>query len=334
MKIINKYNWLKVDRRIPVYFLSMILLFISCRKDKVSTDKQCMPIIECNQVTQGGGYVYEVDFSNIYASPKFNPNNENEFLYLKEYTPDQNSTELYIYNLANKEKTLIYTGSNIWYSPQWNQNNWILFSKSDKNIYLIKSSGDSLTQLTNEGCYHHPLWYFENNKIIAYNECLQNDIVFDFEGNILDTLPQLINAKSSLSKYPYLVNNSDIQGQIKFYNYQLESQEFFYDYSQEVNSSAFMGGGGGEVFWLTNDELAFSNSTFGIKKLFASSFISQTIKSSCNSKIYKSGDINASKSKMIWSRGDYIQIDECTLKYEQGIYIMNIDGTEEERIDN
>ncbi len=36
---------------------------------------------------------------------------------------------------------------------------------------------------------------------------------------------------------------------------------------------------------------------------------------------------------MIWSRGDYTQIDECTLKYKSRIYLMNIDGNNEQEID-
>lgn len=305
-------------------FLSFVMIItFSCKKKPVTTpdSANCIPLLPCNQV--GFGYQYDIDFERYYGTPFFNPNNENELLYLKKYTPTYNSSELYTYNLLTNEKQLIYTGE-VLYAPKWGQNGWIIFSKSDGNVYKIKSNGEDLTQLTNEGCYHYPAWYFDQDKFVTYSTCLTADILFDANGVPLDTLPKLIGATSSLTQPPYIAINGD---GVRFYNYQTNNFDFMYDYSSQVNGSTHSG----SIFWTSTSEVLYSNIK-GLNKLTIPSLTNVNFKPSCNSKVYLFGSVNSSKTKMIWSRGDYTQINECTLKYKSRIYIMNIDGSDETEV--
>lgn len=316
-------------------FSASLSLNTGCKKDLPIVEDsfdilgECSPIMPCNQVTIGGGYTYIFDLNST-TTPFFNPNNDNEFLFVSPSTENINEKCIRIFNLQTKNSFTIYTGS-LYYAPQWSMNDWILFCQNDKNIYKIKSNGDSLTQLTNENCYHYPQWFFEENKFVAYNECLQKDVLFSNNGTILDTLPKLIGTTTTFAKFPYLLGNGGISGGVLFYNFQTNTVIHQYDYSQSINSSQFLSSAFGDVFWINYNEVIYSNIN-GLNRLSIPDLSNQNFKKSCNAKVYQWGDINSSKTKMIWSRSDYVQIDECTLKYKSRIFIMNVDGTNEQEI--
>jgi hypothetical protein len=252
----------------------------------------------------------------------FNPNNDNEFVYLKR--PYYDFWELYTYNVVSKEKKLLHSGI-IWYQPQWGKNDWILFCQDDKNIYKIKSNGDSLTQLTLLNNLHHPIWNYDGTKFLAFTEASNLfSLLFDTNGNILDTIFFGQTNNSNFQNPNYIVSN--VYHNVSFFNLNTNNIEFNYDYS-ELNSTMW-----GSIFWLNNTTVIYSNIN-GLHRLSIPDLTNQNFKKSCNSKIYQWGDINSSKTKMIWSRGDYTQIDECTLKYKSRIYLMDIDGNNEQEID-
>lgn len=315
-------NRLQIEKKHVGYiFLFLcVLIALSCKKQAIekSDSKECISLKPCKQI--GFGYQYDVDFVKYYSSPYFNPTNENEFLYLKKYTPTYQSSELYTYNILTNEKQLIYSGSII-YSPKWGPNGWIIFSKQDGEIYKIKGDGEGLTKLTMDGCYHYPEWYFDQDQFVAYNACLGVDILFNADGVALDTLPKLIGPTSSLAQAPYMTSNS--LG-VRFYNYETNNFDFIYDYSSQVNNSA----NGGSVFYTSTNEVVYSHEN-GLNKLTIPSLTSVNFRRSCNSKVYLFGSVNSSKTRMIWSRGDYDQVDECTLKFKSNIYIMNMDASDE-----
>jgi|SRR5690554_1375969 len=317
-------------------FTTYILIFLSfytfslltgCKKNTSKIDDlniehsdNCIPLQPCDQVTIGSGYEYIVDLQNFVTNPTFNPNNENEIVYLNQPTYD--FWELYTFNLITKEKKLLLTGDIR--EPKWGKKNWIIFGKSDANIYKIKSNGDSLKQLTYSNNMHHPIWNYDGTKFLAFTEESNLfSLVFDLNGNILDTINFGQTNNSNFENPDYIVSN--VYGKIYFFNINSNVIEYDYDYS-DINSS-----GWGSIFWLNNNEVIYSNSA-GLNKLTIPFLYNNNIKQSCNAKMYLWGDINNSMTKMIWSRGDYIQINECTLKYRSGIYIMDIDGENEKEI--
>ncbi|MFN3917632.1 MAG: hypothetical protein ACK4K0_07810 [Flavobacteriales bacterium] len=311
-----------------LFFLFSLFLFTGCKKDLSPLESpdenqgECDPILPCNQVTIGGGYTYIIDFENFVVAPMFNPNSESQFVYLKR--SNSNLWELITYDLISKERKILYAGI-IWYQPQWGKNDWILFCQNDENIYKIKSNGDSLTKLTNSNNLHHPIWNYDGSKFLAFTEASNLfSLLFDVNGNIMDTIYFGQTNNSNFQNPNYIVSN--IYQNVSFFNLNTNSLEFHYNYSG-FNSTT-----GGSIFWLNNTAVIYSNIN-GLNRLSIPDLTNQNFKKSCNSKIYQWGDINSSKTKMIWSRGDYTQIDECTLKYKSRIYFMDIDGNNEQEID-
>lgn len=312
-----------------LFFSASIFLITGCKKDldivesPIENQGDCTPILPCNQVTIGSGYTYIYD-PNSTTTPFFNPNNDNEFLFVSPCTETNNKKCIKIFNLQTKNTISIYTGS-LYYAPQWGKNDWILFCQDDKNIYKMKSNGDSLTKLTNLNNLHHPIWNHDGTKFLAFTEASNLfSLLFDANGNILDTIYFGQTNNSNFQNPNYIVSN--VYHNVSFFNLNTNSLEFQYDYSG-FNSTT-----GGSIFWLNNTTVIYSNIN-GLNRLSIPDLTNQNFKKSCNSKIYQWGDINSSKTKMIWSRGDYTQIDECTLKYKSRIYLMNIDGNNEQEID-
>lgn len=311
-----------------LFFSASIFLIPGCKKDldivesPIENQGECTPILPCNQVTIGGGYTYINDNCRITA-PCFNPNNENEFLFVKSCIGDTTYASIFKYNLYSETTTHIYSGV-LWSRPVWGKNDWILFSVYG-NIYKIKSNGDSLTKLTNLNNLHHPIWNYDGTKFLAFTEASNLfSLLFDMNGNILDTIYFGQTSNSNFQNPNYIVSNECHN--VSFFNLNTNNIEFNYNYSKLISAMW------GSVFWLSDNEVIYSNIA-GLNRLSIPSLNNQNFKKSCNSKLYQWGDINSSKTKMIWSRGDYTQIDECTLKFKSRIYLMDIDGNNEQEID-
>ncbi len=91
---------------------------------------------------------------------------------------------------------------------------------------------------------------------------------------------------------------------VRFYNYLTNNLDFMYDYSSQVNGSSHSG----SIFWTSTFEVIYSNIK-GLNKLTIPSLTNVNFKPSCNSKVYLLGNVNNSKTKMIWG------VEEITLKW-------------------
>jgi hypothetical protein len=308
-----------------LFFLVSLFLITGCKKDLdiVESQGDCNPILPCNKVTIEGGYTYIFD-PNSTTAPFFNPNNDNEFLFVSPSTENIYEKCIRIFNLQTKYIYTIYTGS-LCCAPRWGKNDWILFGQNDENIYKIKSNGDSLTKLTSLNNLHHPIWNYDGTKFLAFTRASNLfSLLFDVNGNILDTIYFGRTSNSNFQHPNYIVSN--VYQNVSFFNLSTNNIEFNYDYS-ELNNGMW-----GSIFWLNNNTVIYSNIA-GLNRLHIPSLNNKTFKKSCNSRVYVWGDINSSKTKMIWSIVNYIQIDECTLKCKSRIFIMDADGSNEQEIE-
>jgi hypothetical protein len=80
----------------------------------------------------------------------------------------RNFHHLWKYDRASKMKTLLDKDvlNNISISPT----GWLVYDKTDINIYKIKTNGDSLTQLTKNGGFLYPSWSFDSQYIFIYQD--------------------------------------------------------------------------------------------------------------------------------------------------------------------
>ena len=206
---------------------NIIVLFIlsslgtGCRKDSPipkplvnitdTTTVNCDTCITCADFPPPGelGYGYVQDGTQ-YFKPCFNPNNENEFIYIRKNTPTV--TELVKYNLNTNTETIICDTEYIISQPQWGKTGWIIFNLINKRIYKIDDNGNNLTQVTfHESTY--PKFDADGTSIICMNQYpnLTTDYrpIIDLNGQLIDSV--LYRFGQIYTGYSYSSVNSNFQ---------------------------------------------------------------------------------------------------------------------------
>lgn len=151
--------------------------------------------------------IYFFPQNNLIGKPVFNPSNDYEFIFLKKRIPQTQSPieELWKYNFCSNAFTLLTSGLDEHKSViDWSIQDWILYS-SESKIYKMKSSGDSVTYLTENPGYFDLAWNPLGDKFAGYNAGSQMVSVFNHNGMLLKEYA-LYTAFSTL----YWVNASEI----------------------------------------------------------------------------------------------------------------------------
>ncbi len=173
-KLLNsKINSIETTGQLALWSLFTVSIFTACRKDNINLENCKEPVtIICGGTFHTfstadfdyvkkhlaspfpGGPTAHFDVPYVYNFPSYNPNNDNEFAYYRAKGEDQglDSRELWKFNGCTGEATFLT--DQYYYRTDWGSNDWILFTGTGHQIYKIKSSGDSLTQLTNQGGFN------------------------------------------------------------------------------------------------------------------------------------------------------------------------------------
>lgn len=173
--------------------LAVILSASSCKKDpSINSDNPLYPIIppntDCNldafksnnRTEHYGELYFGTTTPPCTAGPQFrltgkysyknncvNPRNKNEFAFLRWENNMQagDNSDLCVYNMCSN--TLKIIANQVAYSLDWSVKDWIIYTGSDRNLWKIKSNGDSLTQLTFTGPYNNNAkWNLDGTKYL------------------------------------------------------------------------------------------------------------------------------------------------------------------------
>lgn len=129
-------------------------------------------------------------------APSANPLNANAFSYIA----DDNGIEGYWkYDMISKQKYLI-AEVDAWDAPDWSNKDWIVFG-SNSQIFICKSNGDSLKQLTFSSKNYEPSWSPSGDRII-FHSLESNFRVIDMYGNIITNYDSTIYAGNLASWSP------------------------------------------------------------------------------------------------------------------------------------
>jgi len=307
-------------------FLMVILFLFSCRKDKVpqiiseNTNAEtcdCVPLSSSNV----GVFDQYVQGEKYYLWPQFNPNNDDEIIYV-EPSPG-NIKLLYKLNLITLEKTLIFQGV-MSYEPSWGFDDWILLNLMDYQIWKIKSDGTQLTQVTSNGAWFHPEWSSTEDKFIAYQGYINNNLypgkIWDINGTIIDSFEWSPTVGSW--RHPLYYGGVSTGKVIVIDPF---SNQFISTLNTDPNKSY------NSFNWISGSEALLTN----IDGMYRYNIYTKDItklKCSCSSRRYIGGTTNSSNTKIIYQLAVLTRIDGGTVKEERELVIMNFDGTDEEII--
>lgn len=336
MKMLTKIKYRKASRGLPVYFLLFLLFFTSCKKDKISNecrDIDYSPLYQYGPITQ----IVKKFEGEVLRAPSFNPNNDNEILFMRN-KPSSSNQQLYIYNLTNQSKVLIYEGQ-ILGKPSWGKNDYILFYTLGGHIWKIRSDGQDLTYLNNPVEVYHPQWSSLGTKFAANAPIYQAPnqlIIFDENGMVLDSLPLPISpnyverftSQSSFEREDILVLRRS--SQITFFD--TENEVILDTYYTQVGFE-YETGSGGNIFWLDSTKLIYGNRD-GIHQITYPGLQNTHLVKGCTDKVYSSGSLNSSKTKIVWGVGEEeVKGDQLYVLVRNYLVLMNVDGSNEQRLE-
>lgn len=140
------------------------------------------------QFTNGQGFILSAD-SGIFSA-SFNPLNNDEIIALYKGYRTQYLTSIVLYNLQTKTLSLILSADELFSTPKISSLNWLMFNYQGMQLWKIKSNGDSLIQLTNDGINTDFAWSPDGNEFI-YKKHLDSDyltLISDINGNTLNSI--------------------------------------------------------------------------------------------------------------------------------------------------
>ncbi len=324
------FFYLSSIMKLKIFISFICLLFLSCKKDppipnpnNTSTDTDCLNLTWHNL----SGMINWPGIDTVFNTPRFNPNNSNEIIYVQGNNTD-NKIYLVKRNLNNGQETYIVT--DVWQMPDWSVKDWIVFNHADNQVWKIKSNGDSLTLLTSnmQGGFY-AIWSPDGNKI-AFNPAgiRNNTIICDGTGNYLDSLPYFISYLTQWSKDGINIcglskNNLNVvyQNIYTHQEYQLTNNVF-----DNTNSGNYIYGDA--IAWTPNGNYIIWANPHGIYQTNITTKETIKIKNACNSKYYTSLSVSPDGTKIIAQRFDQ-KIENNYLYTKTGLSLIDIDGKNE-----
>jgi hypothetical protein len=327
-----KYSW--------GLFLCLVLLVLACKKEtneppihqgSASSDTIDCPPYELPNDSLGVLHSWS-NYNKM--MPYFNPNNNDEFLYIDKITGSPFS-DMCIHNLVTGETNCILSGQTYLYQPRWHANGWILFRGNGNNVFRIKSNGDSLLQVTTSSLFQRPIWRPDGLAWISNNtQNFAGDIdVFDLEGNLIEVIPGEEFFIGDWSESNRIVTRSYNSGTYQFAWTNAENVSWQYlDFDTASPQTSV-----NDIKWVPmSNELMFSQYYEDISRINVFTGEKIRVTDRCIGTYYEYFSINNNCSKIV------AQLISPEQIYSDGwfniiiqkseIVIMNFDGTNEQVI--
>jgi hypothetical protein len=284
------------------------------------------PIEPCGAVTQ---YVNPDRYAFYDAC--FNPNNNSQIAFIRhDLSTFPWTIELCTFDFCTNEFKVLTDRCFI--SPDWSTKNWITFRGKDKQIWIIKSNSDSLTQLTFDARNHGtPRWETNGQKILFWedNMPLNHHVIIDLSGKRLDTIPGLISPSCDWDGEKIITHRGQNNNQFIFLtNYS--------NLSSTIIDSVYLNPTTYDSSLYTIDLCSVNKTVYWTfpRQINATSFngrrhaIAKTINNNWYGRVSVSGD----GTKLLVERTDRRRTDFCVIEEHNRLYLMEADGSNERRI--
>lgn len=275
---------------------------------------------------------YTGDLLSVYSfrGQCFNPNNSDEMIYYGYSGKTVNSNDtitIYKYNLQTHLRSKVVNVVGTPDFPQWGANDWIVFDGYGNKLYKVKSNGDSLTSLGSG--YSSLKWSYNGDKIVGFSRVNYNCLsVLDKNGHIEDST---YNNNYTI----HLAWNRDniiALGEDKKVTF-LQYPEFVLIKTITVLDKGEHDPRISGLEWIPNTSKFVWTCDLGI---FITDYVTeqtQQIKEGCEINRYGWPSVSDDGTKLLVSRLEYrANKASKTIETFCNIYLMNIDGSEEEKL--
>ena len=306
----------------------MFILIFSCKKDECKKDSETLVCTACEDVTN------ILDFQEVKKqerSPCFNPNNMNEFVYVNKL--DDRNFQLVKYDMVSKQSLTLYKGSTLG-KPAWGKNNIIVFTDSLFQLQIAKPDASLNKKLTNGNAFLCAIWKNDSTIISEFSKDLKIPGLY-CEYNI----KKYIYVNDTLNGYTSGYCNSDYNknGQYIFMRYNNDTIFYLKEKTgirkipiRKIESKNYTILG---ASWHPSEEVIFYTVyKDGLYKLDVNTLKATRIRNGCATRTYGDLSISADGKKIIVERID-AKPNNGGLINDSGIYIMDIDGKNEKKIE-
>ncbi|MEX1001648.1 MAG: hypothetical protein WDZ35_05995 [Crocinitomicaceae bacterium] len=327
-------------------FLGFLVIsaMVGCRKDtpvveEANETDSTTVVNNCQDLPpeSGIGYQYEKNGPQ-YLAPCFNPNNSNEFVYLR--TGTASVAELVKYDLLSNTETVLCNSINIISKPDWGRTGWIIFTTADFHVWKIFEDGSGLQQVTLEQA-QKPIFDFEGERflVMSHEVQLSNDFrpIYDLFGNLVDSVKYVFN--NIYTGYPYYSLNSSFNTCFQFYsdhdypgNSRIGICKIQEDsLIQELNSFIYDGDIGSLV--CANNAIYYSEYWGSIYKIDLNTLITSIFKEGCQTQSDYVLSLSPDGNKMLVERMFFTLGENMIVDEQHEIWLIDLtDPGKEEKI--
>ncbi len=323
-------------------FLLAIILTISCKKKEINNSNnnvgEEIDKYECHPFVYNDPFITQ----NVqrtgpqFMMPCFNPNNGDEFVYVKKMNPVQ----LVKHSISTGEEFVLCSNLYISSQPQWGKQDWIIFGSAfPQIIYKIKSDGTQLTALSTPSQeYNSPLFNSEGNKYIQFGtvDLLHHLTVFNLNGVKIDTINGNFNNKIFGRKGVY---NSDFNNGYGFYADYNTADVFGIAHKISSDSLILLNNfhfseGAPHALCKNNDNVYYVRFTNGLYSFNLNTNQETKLMDNCDSKYIETLSMSPDGKNIIYERvrGKQLTPGGGGIDEQSEIFIYNVDTKKETKI--
>lgn len=331
-------------KRLNFILLMLVFIVSSCHDDDIIISEN----ISCTENT--GELVQNYDSTIVitcpimfdyihlnqfdYTQPVFNPTNPDEIIYIRVDNVGGNK-EVWKYNFCTDETKFITDKAS--YGIDWSSKDWVIFSGFDKQLYKVKSNGDSLIQLTNNNnLFHNDAKWNEEGDFYLFEVFLTSDpirlLISDENGNITDTLPPCVGTVSWNwdNEKIFFSNTAEDASNTYYGEYNQNTREIQQLGSLPINGNSF--NAITNVKYSSSSNSLYWNNSYHIAKHSLNNSDVEYLTTGFDNRLYINIDVSPTENVIITSRSNLRQIDECTIEGETALYLIDVTGEKERRI--
>ena len=309
----------------------------NCNNPDSSTVAECLSFPPPPEL----GYAF-IETGEQFSSPCFNPNNSNEFIYLKE--EEGKLPELIKRDINTGSEMVLCSSVDIISAPQFGTNGWIVFTGVDKKIWRIDSDGNGLQQISFETSDILPHFYGDNvcyfrNRQYSNAELNQNPnlyyeyimMLIDINGTKLDSFQisslvpdnyyQLWHIADFYSNTVFFENFIPGQNQLGIYSLDLESEVF-----TEINTTYFSSGLVvlNDLEYSSDKSIYFSTHQGNLEKVDVNTGIVQTYKIGCDTHYYNTISLSAEEDMLLVEKTVSTILESGAINQQHEIWIIDL----------
>lgn len=299
------------------YLIIVIIALSSCEKEEP-------PVEDCPTYIEGWDNIFQSTFiyrQYDFRAPVFNPNNPDEFIYIRYPVGAIYDYELRKHKISTGEDNWIaninYCGKKI----SWAISDWLIFNQTLYDVWKIKGDGSGLVKLTNGGINMNPLWNTDGSQFVYTSNDLT--ILADYSGTSIDTLPVSGVFGWSGSGLSYI---SNYMGEPTFGIFNLTTQSS--TQYPLVDAWALE-----DAILLPDGVSMLASYNKNIWRINIATGEVIVIKNKCGDKYSYNSLTLSSNNKILVERTEALMVDSFTYKINNDIVLMNIDGSNEQVIE-